>query len=57
MQYACMGWGGGGERGRNIVAGLTDRNVVALYVFGNVFFFLSNSMIKNENYSSQVLQS
>ena len=45
-----------GARGRNIVAGLTDRNAVALF-FGNVFFFLLNTLIKNENYSFQVLQS
>ena len=54
------GWGDGGEGvlGRNIVAGLTDRNVDKCIIFSNVFFFfLSNTMIKNENYSSQVLQS
>ena len=45
-----------GARGRNIVAGLTDRNAVALFL-AMFSFFLSNTLIKNENYSSQVLQS
>ena len=50
------GDGGGGVRGRNIVAGLMDRKVFALFL-AMFSFFLSNTMIKNENYSSQVRQS
>ena len=46
--YAILmyGWGDGGARGRKIVAGLTDRNVVALFLalFSSSFF--SNTMIK-----------
>ena len=45
-----------GARGRNIVAGLTDRNAVALFLAMFSFFFF-NTLIKNENYSFQVLQS
>ena len=53
--YAILmyGWGDGGARGRKIVAGLTDRNVVALFLalfssssFFFFFFFFSNTMIK-----------
>ena len=46
-----------GMRGRNIVAGLMDRNVDTALFLAMFSFFLSNTMIKNENYSSQVLQS
>ena len=43
------GWGDGGARGCNIVAGLTYRNVEhCISIFGNVFIFLSNIMIKNK---------
>ena len=52
------GWGDGGEGGGcDIVAGLTDRNVEIALFLAMFSFFLSNTMIKNENYSSQVLQS
>ena len=64
--YAILmyGWGDGGARGRNIVAGLTDRNVVALFLalFSFLFFFFfvfsfffPNTMIKITLY--QVLRS
>ena len=49
MQYACMGGETGCARAQH--SRRSDGQKRCCIIFGNVFFFLSNTLIKNENYS------